>query len=120
MKKIIFLSGLMAIFSMPVWANDYEDQHIIQQAAQNHISIAQALKTSKDTPVTVDGVIVSKIKHEHYRLKDQTGVMNVEIDDDLVNPAQLKNGTKIRVIGEIDTHRYKETDIDAVKVVILN
>ena len=37
----------------------------------------------------------------------------------LASPAQLKPGTKVRVYGEVDTHRAKPTDIDAVKVDIL-
>ncbi len=45
--------------------------------------------------------------------------LNVEIDDDLATPSQLKPGTKIRIMGEVDTHRYKPTDIDVAKIEIL-
>ena len=119
MKKILLLSSLLFIFTTPVWADDHKDQRIIAAAAQNQMTVAQALKAVKDTPVTVDGVIFAKIKHEHYQLKDHTGVINVEIDDDLASTRQLSKGTKIRVIGEIDTHRYKAKDIDAVKIEFL-
>lgn len=119
MKKILLLSGLLSIFAAPVWADDHKDQRIIAAAAQNQMTVAQALQAAKDTPVAVEGVIFSKIKHEHYQLKDQTGVINVEIDDDLASARQLAKGTKILVIGEIDTHRYKAKDIDAVKIEFL-
>ncbi len=55
-----------------------------------------------------------------YQLQDQTGIIHVEIDHDLATPAQLLNpGKKVRVVGEVDTHRYKPTDIDVVEIEIL-
>lgn len=116
-QAILFLSSVLTIFSSPVWAGDAEDQRII--SAAKPVTVAVALKAAKDTPVQLTGTIVVQVKHEHYQLKDQTGVINVEIDDDLASAAQLKNGTKVRVIGEVDTHRYKAKDIDVVKVDIL-
>ena len=34
-------------------------------------------------------------------------------------PKPVKAGTKVKIVGEIDTHRYKATDIEVVKLEIL-
>ena len=42
--------------------------------------------------------------------------MTIEVDDELATAEQLKVGTEVKVVGEIDTHRYKPTDIEVVKI----
>lgn len=81
--------------------------------------MAQAIKAKDETAVTLIGKITRHIKSDHYEFKDSTGTINIEIDDDLVTPSQLKPGTKVRIMGEVDTHRYKPTDIDVAKIEIL-
>ena len=46
------------------------------------------------------------------------GSINIEVDDDIVNADQLKAGIRVKVIGEVDTHCYKPTDIDVVQLEI--
>ena len=113
---LIFASVLLAL-SAPAFADD--DQKIIAQAAKNIMTTAQALKAADETPVTVYGTIHKHIKDEMYQLQDQTGIIHVEIVQDRA-PRQLLNpGKKVRVVGEVDTHRYKPTDIDVVEIEIL-
>lgn len=118
-KSMYLIVGLLAAVSTQVFAGHDDDQRVITAAANNITTIAQALKSSDDTAVTVTGTIVRQVKHDHYELKDKTGTIVVDIDDDIASPAQLKPGTKVRVIGEIDTHRHRAADIDAVKVEFL-
>ncbi|SPL71847.1 NirD/YgiW/YdeI family stress tolerance protein [Acinetobacter stercoris] len=113
-RSILFAVGICSVFSMSTWAK--EDHQIIAEAENNHITIAEAKKTVDETAVTLTGDIVRQTKKEHYELKDTTGSIIVEIDDDLATPAQLKPGTQIRVIGEVDSHRHRPTDIDVVKL----
>ena len=42
--------------------------------------------------------------------------IRLEIDDDLWRAAGLTVGDHVRVVGEVDTHRYKPTDIEVVKI----
>ena len=42
--------------------------------------------------------------------------MSLEIDDDLWRAVGLKVGDHVRAVGEVDTHRYKPTDIEVVKI----
>ncbi len=117
MKKfpLIFSTILMAC-TANVWASDHDDQKIMDAAAKHPVTVAQAKKAADETAVSVTGTIVREVKHEHYELKDASGTIMVEIDENLATAAQLKAGTKVRVLGEVDTHKHKPTDIDAVKV----
>lgn len=101
-------------FSSAVFAKD--DHIIIQQAAQNKVNIGQAVKLKDETAVTLMGDITRHIKGEHYELKDSSGVIGIEIDDDLWREAGLKIGDHVQVIGEVDTHRYKPIDIEVIKI----
>ncbi|WP_353141219.1 NirD/YgiW/YdeI family stress tolerance protein [Acinetobacter pragensis] len=119
LKTACIMGSLMAVVSASALAYDAEDQHIITAGGKNPVTVAQAAKAADETAVSVTGVIVREIKPEHYELKDKSGTITVEIDRDLVVPAKLKPGTKVRVYGEVDTHRIKPTDIEAVKVDLL-
>ena len=119
MKKSPFLlSAILFALSTQVWAGK-DDQVIIQEAQKNNITVEQALRANDETAVTLTGTIVSQIQHEHYEFKDQTGTINIEVDEDIANANTLKAGTKVKIVGEIDTHRYKATDIEVVKLEIL-
>ena len=119
MKKSPFLlSAILFAMSAQVWAGK-DDQVIIQEAQKNNITVEQALRANDETAVTHTGTIVNQIQHEHYEFKDQTGTINIEVDEDIANANTLKAGTKVKIVGEIDTHRYKATDIEVVKLEIL-
>lgn len=119
MKKFpLVVSVIVLALTSNVWAGK-DDHVIIEEAAKNNITIAQALRANDETAVTLSGTIVSQIRHEHYELKDTTGTIAIEVDDDIATADQLKGGTQVKVLGEVDTHRYKPTDIDVVKVEII-
>lgn len=117
MKNMILGCSLLAVaaLSPSAWA-DADDQRIIQEAGKNVISISQVAKLPDEAGVTITGQIARHIKGDDYEVKDASGTIKVEIDDDISRALNLKVGDHIRVIGEVDTHRYKPTDIEAVKV----
>ena len=117
-KTPLLLSVLVLMLTSNVWA-EQDDSKILEEAAKNNITIVQALRANDETAVTLQGEIVRQIKHEHYELKDTTGSMTIEVDDELATAEQLKAGTVVKVAGEIDTHRYKPTDIEVVKIEII-
>ncbi|MEN8291896.1 NirD/YgiW/YdeI family stress tolerance protein [Acinetobacter radioresistens] len=114
----IIVTGLISVLSTQIFA-DTNDQKLINAAIKNKVTVAQAIKAKDETAVTLTGKITRHIKSDHYEFKDSTGTINVEIDDDLATPSQLKPSTKVRIMGEVDTHRYKPTDIDVAKIEIL-
>ena len=120
MKKIKILTLLTAVvLSTQVYAGK-KDHVVIQEAQKNHVQIAQAKQLPKDTSVTLTGVLVKQIDEETFELKDATGTMLLDIDDDITRATQIKVGDKVKVIGEVDTHKYKPTDIDVVLIEKIN
>ena len=117
-KSPLLLTVILLGLTANVWAGK-DDQVIIQEAAKNNITVAQALRANDEVAVTLTGTIVGQTKHEHYELKDSTGTIGIEVDDDLIDLKQLKSGTQAKVVGEVDTHRYKPTDIEVVKIEII-
>lgn len=113
----IIVTGLISVLSTQIFA-DTNDQKLINAAIKNKVTVAQAIKAKDETAVTLTGKITRHIKSDYYEFKDSTGTINVEIDD-LATPSQLKPGTKVCIMGEVDTHRYKPTDIDVAKIEIL-
>ncbi|OUY09173.1 NirD/YgiW/YdeI family stress tolerance protein [Acinetobacter populi] len=113
--KIIFLSAVFA--SVPAWAGD--DAKAIAQGLQHPVTVAQAKKLPDESFITLTGTLVRNLQKDHYEFKDQTGTISVEIDDDLLHPAHFKPNTQVKLVGEVDTHRYKPTDIEVLQLEIL-
>lgn len=116
--KTLLLSGILMALTAQVWAGK-TDQTIIKEAAKNQYSVAQAIKAPDATAVTLTGHISAHIRDDHFELKDSTGTIQVEIDDDLAQIHQLKTGTRVKIIGEVDTHRNQPNDVEAVKIEFL-
>jgi uncharacterized protein (TIGR00156 family) len=84
-------------------------------------TVAEARDQRDDQPVVLQGTLVAKIGHERYRFKDATGEIDVEIDDkDLLSHQAVSATTVVELHGEVDTHRFKPTDIDVDHVRIVN
>ena len=76
-------------------------------------------KTRKgdDTNVTLEGYLVKKTKEEHYLFKDDTGEIEIEIDDEDFRGQQVAPQTKVRIIGEVDRDKNTITiDADYLEV----
>lgn len=84
-------------------------------------TVAEARDQRDDQPVVLQGTLVAKIGHERYRFKDATGEIDVEIDDkDLPSHQAVSATTVVELHGEVDTHRFKPTDIDVDHVRIVS
>jgi len=83
-------------------------------------TVAEARDQRDDQPVVLQGTLIAKIGHERYRFKDATGEIDVEIDDkDLPDRQPVSATTVVELQGEVDTHRFKPTDIDVEHVRII-
>lgn len=117
MRKLIFSTSVVATVVLSSSAFAGKDDHlIVQEAAKNVVNVQQIAKLKDETGVTLTGQITKHIKSDHYEFKDTTGVISLEIDDDLWRAVGLKVGDHVRAVGEVDTHRYKPTDIEVVKI----
>lgn len=72
-----------------------------------------------DMKATIEGRIVRKLADEEYLFADDTGEIRVEIDDDDFPAQPVSETTRVRLQGEVDTHRVKETDFDVDRVTII-
>jgi uncharacterized protein (TIGR00156 family) len=116
MKKIFLslcLGTALATSSVAFAKSDYA---VLQEAAKNHVTVAKAKTLKDETGVTLTGIISKHIAGDDFEFKDATGSIILDIDDDYWKPMQLKAGDKVRVMGEVDTHRSKPTDIDVIKI----
>ena len=119
MKKTpIIVTAILMALTANVWAGS-SDRKVIDQAAKNSVTVAQATTLADETAVNLTGTIIRHIQEDHFELKDATGSIHVEVDDKLASISQLKAGTKVKVYGEVDTHREKATDIEVYKIEIL-
>ncbi|APR71724.1 MULTISPECIES: NirD/YgiW/YdeI family stress tolerance protein [Acinetobacter] len=107
--------GLILSLSSQTWAGK-DDHVLIQEAAQNIVTVSQVAQLSDETGVTLTGQITKHLHSDHYEFKDRTGTISIEVDDDIWRKAGLKVGDHVRLVGEVDTHRYKPTDIEVIKI----
>lgn len=116
MKKIVLttITSLVLFVSSATFAR--ADPAILNQAAKNVVTVSKAKTLADETGVTLTGTIVKHIAGDHYELKDKTGFIVIDVDDDLANGWQLKVGDKVRIVGEVDTHRIKPTEIEVLQI----
>lgn len=72
-----------------------------------------------DMKVVLTGTIVRKLGHEKYLFTDGTGQIEVEIDDEDFPNVPVNDKTRLQIEGEVDTHRARDADIDADRVVVV-
>lgn len=110
----VLMTGL--VVSGGAWAKS--DQALLAEAQKNKVSIAQAQKMPDETGVTLTGKIVRQVapQSDDFELRDSSGTIIIDVDDDLWKPSKLKAGDNVRVLGEVDTHRQKPTDIDVISI----
>ena len=73
-------------------------------------------KLKDETAVTLKGILLKHLNEDNYEFSDGIGDILLDIDDDLWKASNIKAGDKVQVVGEVDTPRYKPTDIEVVKI----
>ncbi len=120
MKKSVL--GLVLALSLPLAAlAGYTGQSQVSGGytgeAQSQFTLAKDVKNLRDNQyITLKGYIISKIGNEKYMFKDESGTIQVEIDDK--DWSGLNVGATDRVIlqGEVDRDWNSLTvDVDSVR-----
>ncbi|MDB6063195.1 MAG: DNA-binding protein [Verrucomicrobiaceae bacterium] len=65
-------------------------------------SVAQAVAAPDATQVVVTGEVVQQVDKEHLLLRDSTGQINVEVDDDILGKVKFAPDAQLRVMGKVD------------------
>ena len=125
--RILIASALTLVLAAPAFAA-FEGPSAAAQpggfkgpgAASSVDTVAKALEARDESPVVLEGRIVSAAKeHEEYVFQDKTGKIIIEIDDDLFHGRTVTPENTIRLWGEVDTKfgRDSEVEVDRFEIV---
>lgn len=89
-------------------------------ADDNVIQSVQAALDAKrdDLPVRLTGHVVRQINEERYVFRDDTGEIEIDIDDDLVLP-RFDDKVRVEIIGEVDRNRLSANEIEVKQLRVL-
>lgn len=80
-------------------------------------SVMDAGLFSDDQPVALTGYITQSLGGELYQFQDETGTINVEIDDDEWRGQVVSPTTKVIIMGEIEKELTHTTvDVNSIRV----
>lgn len=81
-------------------------------------TVAQA-KTSKDDAwVVLEGHLVRQVGRELYEFRDESGAINIDIDDKLWQGQNVTPADNVRIEGEVDKD-WNSVEIDAKSIRML-
>ena len=114
MKKLMMMLGLSTFAATGAFATGYSGP-----GAQDPIStVAAALQANDDMHVVLEGHLTQKLEDERYIFQDDTGTINVEIDDEELPAGGINEKTRVRLTGEVDKGLTSlEIDVDRVDVI---
>jgi uncharacterized protein (TIGR00156 family) len=93
---------------------------------KNVTTVAHANKAYDDTKVVLTGNIIEELGDEHYKFKDSTGEMLLDIDKDKLAGVTVTPQTTVKITGEVDKGDgllnsgiapKREIDVKSVEVV---
>lgn len=114
MKKILTGSIILsAVLTLPAMAA-YNGPGVASHAS----TAADAAKAKDDTPVELTGYLVQSLGDEKYLFRDESGDVEVEIDNALWREMDVSSDTKVTLIGEVDDEwQGIEIEIDSMRLV---
>ncbi|RKG36463.1 NirD/YgiW/YdeI family stress tolerance protein [Acinetobacter rongchengensis] len=118
-NKVVLVVGLTGATTFAT-ANNVNTTAVNQSAlTPSLITVKQALTLKDNTKVQLRGHVVKATGDEKYQFRDNTGLITVDIDDELWQGKPISANTTVTLIGEVDVD-YKplkrvEIDVDSVK-----
>ena len=110
MKKFLSILALTFASLSLVYAVGFQDNNL------SKTSVANALKMSNNSYVTVEGNIIKRVSDDKDLFKDSTGSMTVEIDNEKWNGITVNPQDKLELSGEIEKKMTSVMlDVDIVK-----
>ena len=105
----LLLLGLLLGFSQEAASQFVSDSSSVHTVA--------AVKEMKDNSwFTLEGHIVKQVRKERYIFRDQSGEVEVEIDDEKWKGRKVDPGTKIRISGEVEKDFLSSMDIEVKRI----
>ncbi len=66
------------------------------------ISIGEALAVPDDNEVVITAQVVQQVDGDHYLLRDSSGSITADIDEDILGKVKIAPDARIRVGGKVD------------------
>lgn len=112
-KKLTGLIVLSAVLTLPAFAA-YNGPGPASQVK----TASDAAKAKDDTPVELTGYLVQSLGDEKYLFRDDSGDVEVEIDNALWRDIEVSSDTKVKLVGEVDDEwQGIEIEIDSMRLV---
>ena len=81
--------------------------------------VSDVQNMADDSMVYVQGYIIQSLGDENYVFQDDSGQINVEIDDDLMNSASVTPETVVWIAATIDKDTGQPTSLEAEEIQIM-
>ena len=92
---------------------------INQNSLPKKVTVKQALSLHDNTNVEIQGYIIKSVGDEKYKFRDDTGIILVDIDDELWAGKSVYTKNLVTLFGEVDIDYspMKRVEIDVNKIV---
>lgn len=125
MKKNLMILLAATVFIPGYASADYAADNnkrggFVGDQAVNVVTVGEIENAANDSYVVMEGYITTKTGDEKYTFKDNTGTIQVEIDDDDWNGLTVRPGDKVRIQGEVDKSWTKPTEIEVDTITLSN
>lgn len=114
MKKI----ALISIFTLAACSQNTAmtpKEQVFGHTPLKTLNISQVKQQPDDALVTFVGKIIRKVDNDEYIVLDETGEIQVEIDDHIWNGLNVTPTETIQISGEVDKETF-HTKVDAKSV----
>ena len=81
--------------------------------------VSDVQNMADDSMVYVQGYIIQSLGNENYIFQDDSGQINVEIDDDIMNNATVTPETIVWIAATIDKDTGQPTSLEAEEIQIM-
>lgn len=112
--KHTFLN-LMAICGLALLSSNAMAADTAKTTTKPVSKISDVKAMPDDTEVVIQGVIVQSLGDENYLVKDDSGTVNIEIDEDLVQGNTITPETEVLITATVDQDD-NVTSLDAEEI----
>lgn len=121
MKKIavLALASVLCLAGSAAMADSWRGHYGAPQGFGTELNTVEAVKSDArdDQYVTLRGRLIDYLGHDHYEFADETGTIEVELDDDR-DWSYISKGEFIELTGQVDKDFFSTT-IDAKRIISL-
>ena len=87
-------------------------------AGLNIVAVKSLKNLSDDASVVLEGYVIKQTREEHYMFKDDTGQIEIDVDEDILKGVKLTPGIKVRISGEVDKNdNGVSVDVDHLEII---